>query len=268
VKVLPNGDFIETTGSSLAHGGVAEIKSHIKKLLAAEGGVIFVDEAYQLVEAHNPNGKSVLDFMLAEIENQVGKIVFILAGYTKQMEKFFEHNPGLPSRIPYKLLFEDYADDELLQMLWRLIDKKYQGKMKIEGGRGGLYMRILIKRLGRGRGREGFGNARALETLFAKVRERQAYRLQLERRDGISPDDYLIIKEDLIGPDPSEAIIQSKAWDSLQGLTGLNSVKQSVQASIDLISTNYQRELREEPPIETSLNRVFLGSPGMSQSHC
>ena len=153
MKVLPNGDFIETTGSRLAHGGVAEIKSHIEKLLAAEGGVIFVDEAYQLVEAHNPSGKSVLDFMLAEIENQVGKIVFILAGYTRQMEKFFEHNPGLPSRIPYKFQFDDYEDDELLQMLWRIIDKKYQGKMKIEGGRGGLYMRILISRLGRGRGR-------------------------------------------------------------------------------------------------------------------
>lgn len=263
MNVLPSDEFIETTGSRLAHGGVAEIKKHVEKLLAGDGGVIFIDEAYQLVEAHNPGGKSVLDFMLAEIENQVGKIVFILAGYTKQMEKFFEHNPGLPSRIPYKLLFEDYEDNELLHMLRRLIDKKYKGKMKIEGGGAGLYMRILIKRLGRGRGREGFGNARALETVFAKVRERQAYRLQFERRDGLRPDDYLIIKEDLIGPDPSEAIIQSKAWDSLQGLTGLRSVKESVQSSIDMIGANYQRELREESPIEISLNRVFLGSPGI-----
>jgi D-serine dehydratase len=61
MKVLPNDDFIETTGSRLAHGGVSEIKKHIEKLLAAEGGVIFVDEAYQLVESHNYGGKAVLD---------------------------------------------------------------------------------------------------------------------------------------------------------------------------------------------------------------
>lgn len=61
-------------------------------------------------------GKLVLDFLLAEVENLTGKIVFILAGYQGPMGKFFGHNPGLTSRFPHELKFEDYTDDELLQI--------------------------------------------------------------------------------------------------------------------------------------------------------
>jgi len=184
------------------------------------------------------------------------------------MEKFFEHNPGLPSRIPYTLHFEDYTDAELLNMLQSKILRFYKdgGGMAIEDGPDGLFMRIVVTRLGRGRGRDGFGNARALENLFAQIRERQSERLTRERRDGHNADDQLITKEDLIGPDPSQAILKCDAWGELQKLTGLNSVKSSVSFFIDLVKTNYNRELLEKPLIEISLNRVFLGSPGTGKT--
>lgn len=235
-------------------------------MLKAGGGAFFLDEAYQLALDHNHGGASVLDYLLAEIENQVGKIVFILAGYNKQMEKFFEHNPGLDSRIPYRLQFADYLDKELLQMLGELIKKKYQGMMKVEGSLGGLYARIAVRRLGRGRGREGFGNARALQNMLAKISERQADRLHHERVAGAKPDDFLLTKEDLIGPDPSKAMVDSAAWKELQDLIGLKMVKDSIQGLLDRIQTNYQRELVEKNPIEVSLNRVFLGSPGTGKT--
>lgn len=182
------------------------------------------------------------------------------------MEKFFEHNPGLSSRIPYTLHFEDYTDPELLTMLQSQVYKFYKGAMNIEDGPDGLYMRIVVRRLGRGRGRDGFGNARALENLFSRVRERQSDRLSKERREGLTPDDNLITKEDLIGPDPSKAILSCDALVRLQKLTGLASVKKSVDFLIDLIESNYQRELEEKPPIEVSLNRCFLGSPGTGKT--
>lgn len=266
LQVLPGDGFIETTGSRLAHGGVAEVKSHLQTLEESEGGVYFIDEAYQLAEGHNFNGKTVLDFLLAEIENLTGKVAFVFAGYRKQMEKFFEHNPGFASRIPYTLSFDDYTDTELLQMLQYQIGKFYQSTMDVEGGMDGLYMRIAVRRLGRGRGRDGFGNARALENLFAQIRGRQSDRLVRERRDGLSPDDYTFTKEDLIGPDPSVAIMNCPSWDKLQGLIGLKSVKDSVSYLIDLIKTNYERELQEKGPIDVSLNRVFLGSPGTGKT--
>ena len=207
-----------------------------------------------------------MEFLLAEIENLVGHTIFVFAGYRKQMEKFFESNPGLSSRIPYTLHFEDYTDAELLSMLQFNMDKFYNGNMTVEDGPDGLYMKIAITRLGRGRGRDGFGNARALENIFARIRERQAERLNNERRDGLMPDDFFMTKEDLIGPDPSKAMQKCDAWSDLQALTGLKSVKEAVSFMIDLIKTNYRRELEEKPIIEVSLNRVFLGSPGTGKT--
>jgi hypothetical protein len=265
--VLSGDGFVETTGSRLAHGGVTEVQNHLKTLENSEGGVYFIDEAYQLAEGHNYGGKTVLDFLLAEIENLVGKVVFVFAGYSKQMEKFFEHNPGFASRIPYTLRFEDYTDSELLRMLQYQMSIFYKNfAMEVEGGSDGLYMKIAVRRLGRGRGRDGFGNARALENLFARIRERQSDRLTRERRDGLIPDDKLFSKEDLIGPDPSKAILKSAAWEKLQKLTGLKSVKDSVRFMLDLIKTNYERELEEKFLVEVSLNRVFLGSPGTGKT--
>ncbi|KAI9676184.1 MAG: hypothetical protein M1817_000929 [Caeruleum heppii] len=264
--VLPGDAFVETTGSRLAHDGVVGAKKHVEHLQNAGGGVLFIDEAYQLTGQQNLGGGLVVDFLLAEIENNIGKIVVVLAGYNKQMEKFFEHNPGLPSRIPYSLQFADYTDPDLHQMLRKLIVKKYGGQMTIDDGIDGLYMRIVVTRLGRGRGQEGFGNARALQNVFSRISERQAERLARDRRQGLNPDDFYMSNEDLIGPDPSEALTTSEAWTELQGLIGIEAVKESIRTMLDRISENYRRELREKPPIEVSLNTVFLGSPGTGKT--
>ncbi|KAL8647529.1 MAG: hypothetical protein Q9210_005505, partial [Variospora velana] len=267
LEVLPGVGFVETSGSRLAHGGVAEAKKHVEDLLKAGGGAMFLDEAYQLAQSHNHGGRQVLDFLLAEMENTIGKIVFIVAGYSREMESFFEHNPGLPSRIPYRLMFEDYKDFELLWFLQQQIHKKWSGTMKIQDEEQGLYMRIAAKRVSRGRGRPGFGNARALEIAFSKVTERQADRIKQERKRGLMPDDFWLSKEDLIGPEPSlDKLLKSSVWDKVQKLTGLQAVKDSLQVMIHRIVTNYQRELREKEPIEVSLNRVFLGNPGTGKT--
>jgi len=266
LKVLPGDGFIETTGSRLGHGGVAEVKVHLQELEKTEGGVYFIDEAYQLTEGHTFGGKTVLDFLLAEIENLTGKVVFVFAGYRKEMEKFFEHNPGLPSRLPYTLHFEDYTDEELLEMLKFRMNQFYKSGIDVEDGFDGLYMKIVVGRLGRGRGRDGFGNARTLENMFSRIRERQSDRLTKERRLGLLPDDFVMTKEDLIGPDPSKAILTSDAYAKLQKLIGLKDVKNSIDYMVSLIKTNYERELKEQQPIDVSLNRVFLGSPGTGKT--
>ncbi|KAG1804050.1 P-loop containing nucleoside triphosphate hydrolase protein [Suillus subaureus] len=266
VQVLPGDAFIETTGSSLAHEGVGGAKKLIADAMTVGGGAIFIDEAYQLVSEHQHTGGQVLDFLLAEMENQVGTLVFILAGYSKQMEKFFEHNPGLPSRVPYTLKFADYTDPELLTMLEALVEKRYSGQMKVEDGIRGLYTRIAVRRLGRGRGREGFGNARALQNMFAKVAQRLAERLKKQRQQGWIADDFFITKEDFIGPDPSQVLPQCAPWEKLQKMIGLDSVKDSVRNFFDIVDTNYHRELQEKEPLAMSLNRVFLGSPGTGKT--
>ena len=266
VGALPGKDLVEMTGSALANEGVQGTKGRIQGLVKAGGGVFFIDEAYQLASGSNIAGKSVLDFILAEIEERRGTIAFILAGYNKEMEKFFEHNPGFDSRMPHRLQFIDYSDEELLVMLAASIEKKYRSRAKLADGAGGLYARILIKRLGRKRGREGYGNARALENVWAQVSERQAARLRKERAAGSSPDDLFFTQEDLVGPEPSKAIKESKSWKELEALIGLEAIKSSVKALVDSIQLNYHRELKEKPPLEFTLHRVFLGSPGTGKT--
>jgi len=265
-KILPGNGFVETTGALLATKGVSEAEKILQDLIGRGGGAIFIDEAYQLTSGNNPGGPAVLDFLLAEMENRVGTLVFILAGYNKEMEKFFEHNPGLKSRVPYQFHFDDYKDEELMHMFEGLMKQAFAGKMRVEDGTHGLYSRVALRRLGRRRGTPGFGNARDLRILFSKIKERQAVRLTKERRDGLRVNDFLMVKEDLIGPDPTKVLKGSKAWKDLQSLIGLKSVKESVASLFELIEENYKRELLEKEPMDMSLNRVFLGSPGTGKT--
>ena len=265
MDILPGGQFVETAGSLLCHQGVAGMEKRIDEVVNAGGGVIFIDEAYQLTNSGG-SGKMVLDFILTEMENRAGQIVFIFAGYRKEMEQFFQHNPGLPSRVPYQMNFEDYKDDELMDIFKNLIQKKFKGKMKVEKGIDGLYSQIVIRRLSRGRGMPGFGNARSLQTIFQKITGRQAARISSEQREGKKPDIFLLTQDDIIGPDPSTAILRCSAWKELQILIGLDAVKNSTKQLIDMLSLNYRRELDGKKPLDALLNRVFLGSPGTGKT--
>lgn len=263
---VPGPGYAETTGVRLAHGGIDEAQRHLDDLKTRGGGVFFIDEAYQLTEGYNSGGRMVLDFLLAEVENLTGQVVFIFAGYRDKMRKLLAHNPGFASRMPYTLHFDDFSDDELTMVLQAKMDKYYKGAMGITGGPDGLYMRIAARRLGRGRGKEGFGNARAAENCFQLMRDRQAKRLSHERRSGVTVDLRLLTQEDIIGPNPSKALRASAAWKELQQMIGLQSVKISIQNMIDKIGVNYQRELQESPLVEVSYNRLFLGGPGTGKT--
>ncbi|KAJ5150850.1 uncharacterized protein N7482_010102 [Penicillium canariense] len=266
VGIIPGHTFVETAGSRLANEGVSGCQKIIESLLKSGGGAIFIDEAYQLVQDSSFGGSQVVDFLLAEVENLTGKIVFILAGYQRPMEKFFGHNPGLSSRFPHELKFHDFDDMELMQILERWIEETYKKQMKVDGGPGGLYCRIAARRIGRGRGREGFANARAVENAMAKVSERQSERLSQQRRQGLRVDDFFLDWQDMIGPDPSQALKSSKSWQRLQDMIGLDAVKRTVEALVGTMRYNYCRELDEQPLVEYSLNRVFLGNPGTGKT--
>lgn len=266
VGVIPGDFVVETSGAKLANDGPPGCKKHLDDIRSKGGGALFIDEAYQLTSGNSAGGRAVLDFLLTEVENLTGKVVFIIAGYNKDMEAFFAHNPGIPSRFPLQLQFEDYTDLELQTILHHRISQKYGGRMKVEGGFAGLYMRIVSRRIGRGRGKPGFGNARAVHNTFSRIAERQAKRLQRERRGKNPPDDMLLTKEDLLGPNPITVLEGNQAWLNVQGLTGLERVKDSIRALLDTVKFNYQRELDEKPLVEYSLNKVFIGNSGTGKT--
>ncbi|KAF4337710.1 NFX1-type zinc finger-containing protein [Fusarium beomiforme] len=266
VGAIAGNCFKEVTGSKLANMGVTGCEKLLEDVNNNGGGCVFIDEAYQLTSGNSPGGKAVLDYLLAEIENLRGKIVFVLAGYSKEMESFFSHNPGIPSRFPIEMKFEDYTDKELLQILQLQIHRKFNGTMAVEKGVDGLYCRIACRRIGHGRGKNGFGNARAVENCLQKISQRQAARIRKERRAGKKPNDLLLTQEDIIGPEPPEALLNSKAYRELKSLIGLQEVKDALGVLMDTLKTNFERELAEQPLVEFSLNKVFLGSPGTGKT--
>lgn len=266
IGVIPGTCFKEITGSTLASGGVAQCTKLIDELLNDGGGVLFIDEAYQLTSGHSAGGRAVLDYLLPEVENHRGKVAFVLAGYNKEMETVFAHNPGLSSRFPVEMKFNDYTDEELLAIFELHLHKRYPDGIACEDGSTGLYCRIVARRVGRGRNSPGFGNARAVENALGQVIRRQAKRLLGERRAGNEVDHLMLTKEDLIGPEPSVALENSEPRKKLQNMVGLSSVKSKILSFVGSVQQNYIRELKEQSLIEYSLNKVFLGSPGTGKT--
>ncbi len=82
----------------------------------AKGGVLFIDEAYSLTDGYeNSFGDEAIATIVQEMENNRDTVV-IFAGYTDRMEEFLSKNPGLRSRVPYRIRFEDYSVGELVEI--------------------------------------------------------------------------------------------------------------------------------------------------------
>jgi hypothetical protein len=93
--------------------------------------------------------------------------------------------------------------------------------------------------------------------MFTSIHERQGKRLKQERSQGKRPDDLLLTKDDLIGPDPANVMQESHAYQSLQKMIGLQSVKQAVTSMLEMMKMNYKRELLERQPhqVRARLNK-------------
>lgn len=260
--ILRHPRFIETSGAELVTGGV------LGALKVLKSGVVFIDEAYQLVAPHQPGGRQLMDLIHTKMENQRGHLVLIFAGYSKDMEAFVEHNSGLNSRIPDTIRFDDFTSDELLTILKRKINEKFGDKMKIEAHPDDVdesrYLRIVADRLSRGRGIRGFGNARSVENMLQRISRRQIQRLDSLPEE--IRDYFTFTREDIIGPHPSEAKFKSEAWTELQSLIGLEAMKAQCRTMIGLSETNYERELKGLDPEMLSLNGIFMGSPGTGKT--
>ncbi|PNP43488.1 hypothetical protein TGAMA5MH_04460 [Trichoderma gamsii] len=273
--ILGSDNFKETSGIKAALEGAKGMESIVKDLTKNGGGVLFVDEAYQLMAPYTDNqGKQALDMILTELENNIGKLAAIFVGYKDQMEPFFEHNPGLESRIPHVVNFDDFDESQLWRILAANIHKHYRGQMRVERGMDGLYMRVAIRRLAQARGSRSFGNARAVENLLARIRKRQAHRLAQKKKEMWEKrncrheelDYFFFTKEDIIGPNPSIMAKRCPAWMELNNLVGLEEVKNSAKQLIDMVEFNYERELDEKPPLKFSLNQIFVGNPGTGKT--
>jgi len=141
-------------------------------LKKAMGGILFIDEAYYLYKPDNERdyGAEAIEILLQVMENQRDDLVVILAGYKDKMDKFYESNPGLSSRIANHIYFPDYSPEELLQIGKKMLaEQQYQLATDAEP----VFLEYIKKRMEQ----PLFANARSVRNALDRAKMRQANRI-------------------------------------------------------------------------------------------
>ena len=157
------------------------------------GGVLFIDEAYYLYKPDNERdyGSEAIEILLQVMENQRDDLVIILAGYKEPMDKFYDSNPGLSSRISNHIDFPDYTVDELLEIA-RLMLQEQQYILATDAEDALREYRTKRKET------PLFANARSIKNALDRARMRQANRIfaTQDKDDVLKKVDLVTIQAD------------------------------------------------------------------------
>ncbi len=276
--ILPKGHLVEVDRQGLVAGYIGQTAEKTKEAVdKAIGGTLFIDEAYSLVKQGDSSGsdfgKEALDTLLKRMEDDRGKFIVIAAGYTNEMEKFLSSNPGLQSRFSKTVVFEDYSPDELMQITDKLLESR--GHQLDDEAREPL--KKYFNKVFRERSKT-FGNGRFVRDFVENAVKNQLLRvadIPAEERHQevirfIMLDDIAVLipvkkeKEKVkIEGDPE---LLEKYLKELEGLTGLESVKKSVDKLISSLKVAKLRKQRGLKIIPKNLNSVFMGNPGTGKT--
>ena len=177
VGVLSKGQLVEVDRSGLVAGYVGQTALKTQEAVQkALGGVLFIDEAYALVNQDSATdfGREAIEVLLKNMEDHRDDLIVIVAGYTNLMEKFIHSNPGLESRFNKYFYFEDYTAPQLLEIFQSMCNRGGY-TLSTEGEDAA---RKLLDELYENRD-ENFGNARDVRNLFEKAVTRQSDRVAL-----------------------------------------------------------------------------------------
>jgi stage V sporulation protein K len=193
--LLNKGHFIEVERADLVGEYIGHTAQKTRELVKkALGGVLFIDEAYSLCRGGDKDfGKEAIDCLVKSMEDHRNQFILILAGYTEEMDQFLESNPGLPSRFPIQVQFEDYSIDQLLQISELMVkERDYvllpQSVMKLKQHLNEEKLELF----------RTFSNARYVRNILEKAIRYQAVRLINQYAAAPSKQELMTIRpEDL-----------------------------------------------------------------------
>jgi probable Rubsico expression protein CbbX len=170
---IKEGHLLTVTRDDLVGQYIGHTAPKTKEVLKkAMGGVLFIDEAYYLYKPDNERdyGSEAIEILLQVMENQRDDLVVILAGYKEPMDRFYESNPGLSSRIANHIDFPDYTTEELLKIAKIMLEEQqYQLTPDAEVALENYIQKRREKPL--------FANARSVKNALDRARMRQANRI-------------------------------------------------------------------------------------------
>ena len=170
--VVEKGQLVETDRSGLVAGYIGQTAIKVKEVFtSALGGVLLIDEAHALARGQDRDfGHEAIDMIVKLMEDHRDDVVLIVAGYPDEMAAFLDANPGLRSRFPKTIFFDDYSDEELQRIFDGMAAKSHY--KPTEEARA----QVLAYVGARPRDR-GFGNARLVRNLFEAAVSAQASRV-------------------------------------------------------------------------------------------
>ena len=198
---IKKGHLLTVTRDDLVGQYIGHTAPKTKEVLKkAMGGVLFIDEAYYLYKPDNERdyGSEAIEILLQVMENQRDDLVVILAGYKEPMDRFYESNPGLSSRIANHIDFPDYSVDELLKIAKMMLEEQqYQLTPDAEVA--------LHEYITRRKQKPLFANARSVKNALDRARMRQANRIFDSRNQ-------VLTKKELVNLE-AEDILQSAIFN-------------------------------------------------------
>ena len=176
---------VEVDGNFLKAGEDTALKTSLV-IRQAFGGVLFIDEAYALIQG--THGDEAIATIIKQMEDDRSRFVLILAGYTDEMMSLIQSNTGFESRIKEYLYFRDYSDQELFEIFTSMLNQR--GFVASEQA----IMPFMI-RIGKEKSQNAFGNARTIRNIVEETIDRHS--LNCEQGRVAKEDRYRIGADDV-----------------------------------------------------------------------
>lgn len=263
VGLLEKGQLIEVERGDLVGEYQGHTAKKTKKVIEdALGGVLFIDEAYGLINGdHDEFGKEAIDALVKGVEDHRNEFVVILAGYREEMQKLISTNVGLESRFTKFIDFPDYSDEELLEIA-KLMASEQHYKFSADGELA-FKEKITKKKVNK-----RFGNARAVRTILSDAYSEKAISFNPNET---SIDYMTILTPSDLGIELSKDSVQKSkdAIAKLDKLIGLKDVKYEIKSTVRMV--DYLKQEREEGNLDNinitnSLHMCFAGNPGTGKT--
>jgi SpoVK/Ycf46/Vps4 family AAA+-type ATPase/energy-coupling factor transporter ATP-binding protein EcfA2 len=268
--VLSSGHLVEVDRSKLVGQFLGDTeKNTLNAIKSAAGGVLFIDEAYNLFtnDADRRDfGHRVIETLLTYLSMEKTNMIVVLAGYTAEMEHLLQSNPGLKSRFSYVFHFNDYTPEQLLK-IGAFVMKKEQYEITPEAEKK-LSQYVINAYSNKD---EHFGNGRFITRLLTtKIIPAVSDRLYKMPADSITQKDLITITEEDIPECENkqklltwDETIISNALERLDELAGMSNVKQALNDYVVTLRACY---VNKTPLTGDDMTWNFLGNTGTGKS--
>ena len=264
--VVARGQLVEADRAKLVAGYAGQTAIKTNQLVdQALGGVLFIDEAYTLKSSDGDTfGAEAIDTLLKRLEDDRGKFICIVAGYTDQMHDFIDTNPGLKSRFTQTIHFDDYTPDELTEIFLNLAaGKNFTVSEETRAAIHRQFEQLYLRR------DKNFGNAREARRIFNEAVERQSQRLVKQMNDpGFQESDmFSLTKEDLPMSQSDAARPLDEVLNELDEFIGMRTVKNSIRRlAVQSMFMKQRAAMGAGNVQQMAMNFILTGNPGTGKT--